>query len=125
MCVPIKNEGKTLGVISIASLKKNAFDQDELNLLEIVAKQIEIAINNAKQAKKLKNLYDELHNRNKDLEILNTINLTVHKFHDLDQVFETALDMTENIENIDGTKIYLVDEQRNEAVLFGIPYMAF
>ena len=119
LCVPICNDGRTIGVLGIASLKKNAFDKVELTLLEIVAHQIKNAINNARQAEELKNTYRELSNRNKDLEILNAINLTVHKFHDLDQIFKTALDMTEIIENVDVASIYLVDEQRSVAILRG------
>lgn len=103
--------------MGIASLVKDAFDDDELKLLEIIAHQIDIAMNNARQAEELKDLYRELSHRNKDLETLNTINQSVHKFHDLEQVFQTALDMTEGLGNVDMTMIYLVDEDRKEAVL--------
>jgi diguanylate cyclase (GGDEF)-like protein len=48
--MPIKFEGKTIGCININSLQKNAFDQDELDLLEAVASQIEAAIANAQNA---------------------------------------------------------------------------
>jgi len=117
LCVPIQGDGKTVGVLGIASLVKDAFDDDELKLLEIIAHQIDIAMNNARQAEELKDLYRELSHRNKDLETLNTINQSVHKFHDLEQVFQTALDMTEGLGNVDMTMIYLVDEDRKEAVL--------
>lgn len=50
LSMPIKFEGKTIGCININSLQKNAFDQDELNLLEAVASQIEAAIANAQNA---------------------------------------------------------------------------
>jgi PAS domain S-box-containing protein len=46
--MPINHEGKTIGVININSLKKNVFNEEELKLLEAVARQIEIAINNAR-----------------------------------------------------------------------------
>ncbi|MGH7849812.1 MAG: PAS domain S-box protein, partial [Thermodesulfobacteriota bacterium] len=52
--MPIKYDGKTIGCININSLKKNAFDKDELDLLEMIAAQIEIAVNNARQAEALK-----------------------------------------------------------------------
>lgn len=52
--MPIKYEGNTIGCININSLRKNAFDKDELELLEIIAAQIEIAVNNARQAEALK-----------------------------------------------------------------------
>jgi len=99
LCVPIQGDGKTVGVLGIASLVKDAFDHDELKLLEIIAHQIETAMNNARQAEELKNLSIELRHRNKDLETVNTINQSVHKFHDLEQVFQTALDMTEGLGN--------------------------
>ena len=51
--VPIKFKNKTIGVININSLRFDAFDSNELNLLEITAKQIEVAINNARQAEAL------------------------------------------------------------------------
>jgi formate hydrogenlyase transcriptional activator len=52
--MPICFEGKPIGAISINSLQKNAFDEDELKLIETVAQQIEIAINNAQQAEALR-----------------------------------------------------------------------
>lgn len=53
LSMPIRFEGKTVGCININSLKKNTFDEEELTLLEIVAQQIEMAINNAKRAEAL------------------------------------------------------------------------
>jgi CHASE3 domain sensor protein len=44
---------KTVGTIAINSLYKNAFDEEELKLLEIVAQQIETAIGNARRAEEL------------------------------------------------------------------------
>ncbi|MGH7808086.1 MAG: GAF domain-containing protein, partial [Thermodesulfobacteriota bacterium] len=54
LSIPIRFDGKPMGAISINSLHKNAFDEEELRLLETVSQQIEIAINNAKQAEALK-----------------------------------------------------------------------
>src|SRR5579884_1121777 len=53
LSMPICYEGKAVGAINIQSLGKDAFDEEEINLLEIVAQQIEVAINNAKQAEVL------------------------------------------------------------------------
>lgn len=54
LSMPIGYLGKTVGVININSLKKNAFDEEELKLIKAVAQQIEIAINNASQAEALR-----------------------------------------------------------------------
>jgi PAS domain S-box-containing protein len=53
LSMPINFEGKAVGAININSLHKNAFNEEELKLLEIVAQQIEIAINNARVAEAL------------------------------------------------------------------------
>ncbi len=60
LCMPIYFEGKAIGAVIINSLKKDDFDKEELNLLEIVVQQIEIAINSAKQAEALRKTREEL-----------------------------------------------------------------
>ncbi|HEX3035507.1 MAG TPA: PAS domain S-box protein [Thermodesulfobacteriota bacterium] len=52
--MPIHFEGKAIGAININSLTKNAFDEEEISLLDVIAQQIEIAINNAKRAEALR-----------------------------------------------------------------------
>ncbi|HEX9830576.1 MAG TPA: PAS domain S-box protein [Thermodesulfobacteriota bacterium] len=65
----IRFEGKTVGTLNIASTQKNAFDKEELNLLEIVAHQIEVAINNAQKADALRQSEEALRKANEELEI--------------------------------------------------------
>ena len=52
--MPIMYEGNSLGCININSLDFDAFDEEDLRLLDIVAKQIETAVNNARQAEALR-----------------------------------------------------------------------
>ncbi|HEX3035501.1 MAG TPA: GAF domain-containing protein, partial [Thermodesulfobacteriota bacterium] len=54
LCVPIHDEDKTVGSLNITSFQKSAFNEEELNLLKIIARQIEIAINNAQIAEALR-----------------------------------------------------------------------
>ncbi|MGH7807010.1 MAG: diguanylate cyclase [Thermodesulfobacteriota bacterium] len=60
LSMPIHFEGKIVGVININSLEKNAFDEEELKLLEIVAQQIEVAFNNAQRAEALQKVKEKL-----------------------------------------------------------------
>ncbi|HEX3035220.1 MAG TPA: PAS domain S-box protein [Thermodesulfobacteriota bacterium] len=60
LSVPISFEGVTVGTLNIASLEKNAFDEEELKLLETIRQQIEVAIRNAKQAEELRKIKEEL-----------------------------------------------------------------
>lgn len=51
--MPIKLGRKTIGVININSLKKEAFGKEDLNMLKLVAEQIQTALNNARHAEQL------------------------------------------------------------------------
>ncbi|MGH7900426.1 MAG: PAS domain S-box protein, partial [Thermodesulfobacteriota bacterium] len=54
LSMPIRFEEKSVGCVNINSLEKNAFDEEELKLLQIVIQQIESAINNAQVAEQLR-----------------------------------------------------------------------
>ena len=68
LSMPIRFEDKTVGCVNINSLKKNAFDEEELKLLETVVQQIEVAIGNAKQAEALRQSEEEIRKINEELE---------------------------------------------------------
>ncbi|MGH7793262.1 MAG: PAS domain S-box protein, partial [Thermodesulfobacteriota bacterium] len=54
LSMPIFFEEESVGCLNISSLQENAFDEEELKLLEIAAQQIEVAINNAQRANALR-----------------------------------------------------------------------
>jgi formate hydrogenlyase transcriptional activator len=60
LSMPITAEGKAVGTININSFQTNAFDDEELHLLELISKHIEIAINNARQAEALRQALAEV-----------------------------------------------------------------
>ncbi|NIP38860.1 MAG: GAF domain-containing protein [Candidatus Dadabacteria bacterium] len=60
LSLPIKYRNETIGCINIHTMEKDAFNEDELRLLEIVSKEIEVSVNNAKQAEELRTALDEL-----------------------------------------------------------------
>ncbi len=60
LSMPIFFEGRAVGTLHITSVYKNNFDEDEIKLLDLVAQQIETAINNAKHAEALKEALTEV-----------------------------------------------------------------
>ncbi|MEQ9619051.1 MAG: PAS domain S-box protein [Deltaproteobacteria bacterium] len=54
LSMPIHSRNSVLGVINISSTQKDIFYEDELVLLELISRQIETAINNARKAEKLR-----------------------------------------------------------------------
>lgn len=61
--------------------------------------------------------YEELKQKNKDLELLTKIIQAVHKSSDLEEIYKVALDSVMELENVDMAMIYLVDEEKREAIL--------
>lgn len=71
LCMPIRSEEKTIGTITIFSFQKNAFDEEELKLLETVSRQVETAINNAQQAEALRKALSEIERLKSQLQAEN------------------------------------------------------
>src|SRR3990170_3006539 len=121
---PLLYKGDVIGVLALYSTEYSAYDQIKLDLLASFANQAAIAIENARlyeqtksQAEELRALYEDLNRRNRDLEILNTITQAVHQSLDLEGIYKIALDMVTAMEDVDMAVIYLVDDDRKEAVL--------
>jgi two-component sensor histidine kinase/putative methionine-R-sulfoxide reductase with GAF domain len=66
--MPLKLEDDTVGCIHIHSFRKGAFTKDHLKLLEIVARQLETAINNARKTEALRKSEEALRKTKDDLE---------------------------------------------------------
>ncbi len=60
---------------------------------------------------------EDLDEKKKGLEILHTISAAVHQSFNLQHIYNTALDIAINLQDIDIAVIYLVNENRKEAVL--------
>ena len=59
-CVPLRSHNRTLGTLNIASLRPEAFDQEDVDLLTQVASQIAIAVENALAYREIAELKDKL-----------------------------------------------------------------
>jgi transcriptional regulator with GAF, ATPase, and Fis domain len=66
--MPIQFEGKTIGVINVNSFERNAFDEDELRLLEIVREQITVALGNTRQRGALQEALSEVESLKRRLQ---------------------------------------------------------
>jgi len=121
--MPIKSGHHVVGVININSLSKNAFDSEELKLLEIVSTQIQNAINNAKYAEALKKSeklllqkISQLFTKSKYESIIRSITDSVHESLDLQEILENAVTaIKEKIDPVEHVAIHIVE--KNFAVL--------
>ncbi len=60
LCVPLKSQEKTIGVMNVESDEVGAFDSSDLHLIELIASQVSIALENARLFDNLKEAYDKL-----------------------------------------------------------------
>ena len=60
LSMPIQYHSKTIGTININSYEKNAFDEEELKILDIVGEQISVAVGNSKQKGLLQDALNEV-----------------------------------------------------------------
>lgn len=96
--VPLKKGGKSLGALCIATDVKNAFRSDELRVLDIVSRQIEIALVNARYVeslltseKALKEKIVKLSKKESYEKIINAITSSVHTSSDFDSMLDFTL----------------------------------
>ncbi|HKQ32107.1 MAG TPA: GAF domain-containing protein, partial [Thermodesulfobacteriota bacterium] len=121
--IPLKNDRKVVGVLNIFTDTKNSFRADELRLLDIVSRQIEIAINNARFTESLiaseKALEEKvmiLSKKESYEKIIYSIAAGVHSSVDFDEVLRLTVNgLRQNIRNADFVAVYFVEG--NEAVM--------
>jgi len=68
-------------------------------------------------SEELLSLNEDINRKKKDLKILHTISNAVHQSFDLQHICEIALDMVITLKDVDLAFIYMVGEDRREAVL--------
>lgn len=108
LSMPISYEGETVGCLNINSRHYNAFDDEELKLLETVARQIETAINNARQTEALKEALlevEQLKNRlqEENIYLMEEIK-TVHNFGEIIGTSESMRRVLKKLEQVAATK---------------------
>ncbi len=121
-CMPIKLKDKTIACICINSFQKNAFDNEDLRLLNIVAQQIGVAIKNANQAETIKKSEETLKENLRILsrksryeEVINAVSRSVHQSLELDDVFNNAVEaISKEIEEAKNVAIFMVEGDIND-----------
>src|SRR5262249_28660792 len=74
--VPIMFKGTVLGVLDVKSEKRHAFDQNDMSILETVASQLAVAIENA-------SLFETVRHRVAQLELVQSITANAIKNFDM------------------------------------------
>lgn len=120
IAVPLRIEGKVVGVLFLHDKESHNFSETECSLLEILASQAAIAIYNSR-------LYQESQRQLKEIETLYEISEEIAaKSVNIKSVLDTILIKALQLSNADSAQIALKDESENRVKLVsthGLPVL--
>lgn len=108
--VPLKSEGRVVGVLALASREEAAFGEAASQLLERIGQQVGIAVAKAM-------LFRELERRNRDLTALNEVSAAVSSTLDLEGIMATTLSRVLELTAARSGEIWLMEEDRSHLAL--------
>jgi signal transduction histidine kinase len=116
--VPLRSMGKVVGAISAQSYEDNAYTEDDLHLLDGVATQVMIAIENArlftdlqKELEEKKRLISELEEKNRESETQQESAAIVVSTLKQSEVAERILDQLQRVVPFDSASIQLLQDR--------------
>ncbi len=108
--VPVKSEGRVVGVLALASRDESAFGVSATQLLERIGQQVGIAVEKAL-------LFRELTERNRDLTALNDVAAAVSSTLDLQGIMSVSLDRAMELASCRSGDIWLRGNDRSRLIL--------
>ena len=112
LTVPIIVKEKIIGVLDVQSQQLNDFEQTDLELMQSIANQAGIAIENARLFAKTQHLLEETKDRNAELTSISNLQLGLVSKLDLKEIYELVGEKLRGIFGVHGIVIYYFDHER-------------
>ncbi len=114
LATPIMRKGRATGVMEVFNFTPGKrFTRYYAGLLEAVATQAAVALENARLYENVKKSEKEIRRHAKELTTLNNLSNILSQTLELDIVLNSAIDSVMELLEADGTAIFLLDEQNN------------
>ncbi len=111
--VPIFQNGKAYGAVSIQSYKLNAFDANDLRLLQTLVNSMSVALENARLFDETQRLFDETQQRNAELTIINSVQEGLASKLDMQAIYDLVGDKIREIFDANTVALATFDLERN------------
>ncbi|MBC7879630.1 MAG: GAF domain-containing protein [Anaerolineales bacterium] len=112
MGVPIMVGEKVLGVVDVQSMKPNAFDENNLRLLQTLSSNMGIAIENARLFDETQRLLKETEQRAAELAIINSVQEGLASKLDMQAIFDLVGDKIRDMFESQTTVISSFDHEK-------------
>src|SRR5262245_33420736 len=119
-CVPLIVHGRKLGVLGVASLREDAFPEDQQELLTQVAAQIAIAVENALNFERARVAEQQAKRQSDRLQLLLNLNNDIASALDLPSLFRAVSASLRQVFQHDFAILGLYDEQKKEICAYAI-----
>ncbi len=107
LSLPIKAKGRVVGVLDVQSDQPFAYDKADMNLLQALANEAGVAIENAR-------LFEEARTRAEELAVLNELGQTLATCLDVEQILKEAYWEASRLLDATNFTIGLYDAEKNE-----------
>ncbi len=108
--IPLKVRDKVLGVLGVASRQPQAFPAEDKHFLEVIGRQVSIAVEHVR-------LDEEMQRRLEELTALHETSLDITVEPDIHKVLRVIVERASGLLKATGGSIYLYDPERDELVL--------
>lgn len=110
LAVPLRVDGKLIGVVNVDSVKLGAFGEEDLNLLTLLSKQSAQVIRNAQ-------LFDTVRRKVEELSALIEVNKTIASNFNLEKILSQIVERTARLMKTKICSLMLLSEDGEELIL--------
>jgi PAS domain S-box-containing protein len=115
VATPMLHAGRLLGVLCVHATKPNAFDEEELALLNELAGDLALALNNIEQVTQRQQVEEALRRRNRELNLLNQVITTA--IANPESILETTCRIVADTFETSQVTAALLDDKRDRATV--------
>ena len=110
MALPLISRGRVIGAMTIQSVHRGAFTNEDISVLQTMADQVANALQNA-------NLFDQTQARAEELAILNEMSRVLTDIREVDLIVESVFEFTSRLMDTTIFHIALYDEESDELLM--------
>ena len=111
--VPVMVGDRVLGVVDVQSVRPNAFDTDNLRLLQTLASNMGVALENARLFDETQRLLRETEQRAQELAIINSVQEGLASKLETQAIYDLVVDKIQETFNVQAVNISLYDSKNN------------